>query len=144
MIDKTNLPSWKLLKTKATRISLTSVSDGVKSSHLNSIANKGGYFEQDLLQRLIIRAINLENFACPKAKFLFDRLVWLETCGHRIGNHSHQHCPKIEVEAFGKWLCNRKEGKMWTERKHKNRFFSESQMLKEFKRRDCLLIKTFC
>ena len=82
--------------------------DSVKSSHLSTIAYKGGHFERDLLQHLQIPSINLEHFGCPKAEFLFDRLVWLETCGHHLGTHSYQHCPKVEVEAFGKWLCDRK------------------------------------
>ena len=82
--------------------------DSVQSGHLSSIAYKGGHFERDLLQHLQIPSINLKHFGCPKAEFLFDRLVWLETCGHHLGTHSYQHCPKVELEALGKWLCDRK------------------------------------
>ena len=82
--------------------------DSVKSGHLSSIAYKGGHVERDLLQHLQIPSINLKHFGCPKAEFLFDRLVWFETCGHHLGTHSYQHCPKVEVEALGKWLCDRK------------------------------------
>ena len=78
--------------------------DSVKLNNLSSIAYKGGHFERDLLQHLQIPSVNLEDFGCPKAEFLFDGLVWLETCGHHLGTHAYQHCPKVEVEAFGKWL----------------------------------------
>ena len=82
--------------------------NSVKTSNLNTIAYKGGHFERDLLEHLQIPSIDLERLGCPKAEFLFDGLVWLETCGHHFETHSYQHCPKVEVEAFGKWLCDRK------------------------------------
>ena len=82
--------------------------DRVKLNTLSSIAYKGGHFERDLLNKLQIPSTNLESFGCPKANLLFDRLVWLETCGHHFGEHSYQHCPKVEVEAFGKWLSDEK------------------------------------
>ena len=82
--------------------------DGVKQNEYSTIAYKGGHFERDLLKQLHIPSINLEDFGCPKAEFLFDRLVWLETCGHHIGTHAYQHCPKVEVEAFGNWLNEEK------------------------------------
>ena len=47
--------------------------DSVKSSHLSTIAYRGGHFERDLLQHLQIPSINLEHFCRPKAEFLFDR-----------------------------------------------------------------------
>lgn len=84
--------------------------DSIKSKNLSSIGYKGGHFERDLLQKLKIPSINLESFGCPKAELLFNRLVWLETCGH-LGEHSYQHCPKVEVEALGKWLSGQKEVK---------------------------------
>ena len=76
----------------------------VKNNEQSTIAYKGGHFERDLLNKLDIPSINLEQFGCPKADKLFDQLIWLETCGNHIGEHSYQHCPKVEVEAFGKWL----------------------------------------
>ena len=78
--------------------------DSVKYNNLFNIAYKGGYFEWDLLQHLQITSINLEDFGCPEAEFLFNGLVWLETCGHHLGTQQYQTCPKVEVEAFGKWL----------------------------------------
>ena len=68
------------------------------------IAYKGGHFERDLLAQLGIPGINLELFGCPKAEQLFDRLIWLETCGQHVGKDPYRHCPKTEVEAFGAWL----------------------------------------
>ena len=38
-------------------------------------------------------AINSENFGCPKAL---------------LCPKGYQHCPMVEVEAFGKWPCDRK------------------------------------
>ena len=82
--------------------------DRGKLNILSSIAYKGGHFERDLLNKLQIPSTNLESFGCPKANLLFDRLVWLETCGHRFDEYSYQHCPKVEVEVLGKWLSDDK------------------------------------
>ena len=71
--------------------------DSVKLNNLSNIAYKG-------VQHLQIPSVNLEDFGCPKADFLFHALVWLETCGHHLGTHAYQHCPKVEVEALEKWL----------------------------------------
>ena len=76
----------------------------IKINNQSTIAYKGGHYERDLLNKLKIPSVNLEIFGCPKAKQLFKRLVWLETCGHHLGEHSYEHCPKVEVEAFGGWL----------------------------------------
>ena len=76
----------------------------VKQDDWSTIAYKGGFFERDLLNLLQIPSINLEFYGCPKASFLFDNLVWLETCGNHLGTHSYEHCPKVEVEAYGNWL----------------------------------------
>ena len=78
--------------------------DNVKENKWSTIAYKGGHFEKDLLYQLQIPSINLEFYECPKAEFLFDKLVWLETCGQHIGTHAYQHCPKVEVEAFAQWM----------------------------------------
>ena len=75
-----------------------------KRSTNSTIAYKGGHFEKDLLVKLGIPNVNLEKYGCPKANQLFDKLIWLETCGHHIGEDTYQHCPKVEVEAFGTWL----------------------------------------
>ena len=72
----------------------------------SAIAYKGGNYERDLLASLNIPSINLECFQCPKAEGLFDQLVWLETCGNHLVSGAYQHCPKVEVEAYGLWLEN--------------------------------------
>ena len=73
-----------------------------------TIAYKGGHIERDLLKKLNIPGINLEVFGCPKAEYLFNKLVWLETCGQHVGTDPYKHCPKVEVEAFGVWLKEQK------------------------------------
>ena len=45
------------------------------------MAYKGGHYESDLLANLDIRAVNLENFGCPKAEIIVNHLIWLETYG---------------------------------------------------------------
>ena len=82
--------------------------NNIKRNEESKIAYKGGHIERDLLKELKIPAINLEVFGCPKAEYLFNKLVWLETCGQHIANHAYQHCPKVEVEAFGVWLKEEK------------------------------------
>ena len=82
--------------------------DDISQNKCSTIGYKGGHFERDLLNQLHIPSINLEDFGCPKAEFLFNRLVWLETCGHHIETHVYQHCPKVEVEAFGNWINEEK------------------------------------
>ena len=78
--------------------------DTVKENEESTLGYKGGHFERDLLKQLKIPAVNLEDFGCPKAEFLFDKLIWLETCGQHLDTHAYQHCPKVEVEAFAAWL----------------------------------------
>ena len=70
-----------------------------------TLAYKGGHYERDLLYKLGIPGVNLERYRCPKAKVLFDRLGWLETCGkHLTTVEAYRHCLKVETEAFGYWL----------------------------------------
>ena len=73
----------------------------VRQNSRSTIAYKGGIYERDLLARLNIPALNLQDYGCPKAEKLFDQLVWLETCGKHT---AYQHCAKVEVEAFAIWL----------------------------------------
>ena len=76
----------------------------IKTDTNSAIAYKGGHYESDLLASLNIPSINLECFQCPKAEGLFDQLIWLETCGNHLVPGAYQHCPKVEVEAYGLWL----------------------------------------
>ena len=72
---------------------------------LSTLAYKGGQMEKEILQKLNIPSINLENFGCPKAEKLFVNLGWLETCGHHLRHdENYKHCAKVETEAFGMWL----------------------------------------
>ena len=50
----------------------------IKRNEESTIGYKGGHFERDLLEQINIPAINLENFGCPKAEFLFEKLIWLK------------------------------------------------------------------
>ena len=68
------------------------------------VGYKGGQFERNLLVELGIPFINLEYFGCPKAKQLFRKLGWLETCGQHLIPDAYHHCSKVEVEAFAMWL----------------------------------------
>lgn len=68
------------------------------------VAYKGGHLEKNVLRNLGIPAINLESLGCPKATVLFHDLVWLETCGNHVEACAFDHCPKVEVEAYGAWL----------------------------------------
>ena len=47
---------------------------------------------------------NAEQLNSPKAEQLFQKLGWLETCGHHLTPDAYHHCPKAEVEAFAMWL----------------------------------------
>ena len=78
--------------------------NSTKCDEESTIGYKGGHFEKDLLKLLNIPSTNLEDYGCPKAEFLFEKLIWLETCGHHIGAHPYRHCPKVEVEAYALWL----------------------------------------
>ena len=76
----------------------------VKQSERSKLAYKGGHYEKDLLAKLNIPSINLEDFGCPKAEFLINELVWLETCGNHTVAGAYAHCAKLEVEAYVQWL----------------------------------------
>ena len=77
---------------------------GIAQNENSSIAYKGGHYERDLLAKLGIPALNLENFDCPKAGVLIKQLVWVETCGQHLVSDAFEHCPKVEVEAYAQWL----------------------------------------
>ncbi len=82
--------------------------DAYKTDNKSVLAYKGGSIEKDLLAKLNIPSVNLELFGCPKAKNIFPEMVWLESCGeHNLlkdKRNTHEHCPKVEVEAYLYWL----------------------------------------
>ena len=88
----------------------------MKKSEKSVLAYKGGHLEESLLNELKIPAVNLESFACPKAQRLFGKLPWIETCGQHFGTDQHEHCPKVEVEAYAAWFRENKE--KWVEITH--------------------------
>ena len=64
------------------------------------IAKKGGRFEKDLLAMLGIPTVN----GCAKAVSIIKMMMWLETCVLILVLDACEHCPNVEVEAFGLWL----------------------------------------
>lgn len=68
------------------------------------IGYKGGIIERDLLQKLKIPNLNLEDFGCPKYKYLMEPKI--EDCGFHIKFHE-MHCPMKECVAFTNWLLKK-------------------------------------
>lgn len=74
----------------------------------NIVAYKGGHFERDVLNRMDVPSINLEDLNCPK----FDELIKFyepddlpQDCGHHIQKFNKVfHCPKVECYVFAEWL----------------------------------------
>ena len=64
------------------------------------VAYKGGCIEKQHLNKLGIPNVNLEIFGCPKYNILKENYQ-----GNSCGFHKKNlHCPKVEVEAFRKWV----------------------------------------
>ncbi|GBL85504.1 hypothetical protein AVEN_34668-1 [Araneus ventricosus] len=64
------------------------------------VAYKGGNVEKDLLQRLSIPYLNLEDYGCPKFDILKNQQTY-ENCGYHI---KAKHCSQAEVTAFRNWM----------------------------------------
>ena len=88
-----------------------------KTQQKNLIAFKGGHTERDLLRRLNIPSIDIEEHECPKyVDMLKAGHKPKRNCGqHAVG--SCFHCATEECYAFFKWIRQRLE-----ERKNKRRF----------------------
>ena len=77
------------------------------------VAYKGGHLEKDLLDKMGISSINLEEFGCPKADYLWS-FTGRDHCyppGESCGHHKTDlfkmvHCPKQETFLFFQWLQN--------------------------------------
>ena len=72
------------------------------------VAYKGGHLEKDLLDKMGLPSINLEEFGCPKADSLWS---WGYTTEKSCGHHKTDlfkmiHCPKQETFFFFQWLQN--------------------------------------
>lgn len=75
--------------------------------HGGVVAYKGGHLVKDLLQKLGIPSMDLEQFGCPKADQLFSSGFDAgPSCGfHQTSQNKHWiHCPKQEVYLFQQWL----------------------------------------
>ena len=73
------------------------------------VAYKGGHLEKDLLDKMGLPSVNLEDFGCPKADSLWSKLY---PPGKSCGHHKEQpfklvHCPKQETYLFFNWLQNK-------------------------------------
>lgn len=81
-----------------------------KTKHL--IAYKGGHIEKDLLDKLAIPSINLEEFGCPKFEnLLASGFEPVKGCGYHV---RRSHCAMAECEIFFSWvtkMCNTKRGR---------------------------------
>ena len=74
------------------------------------IAYKGGHLEKDLLDKMGLPSVNLEEFGCPKADSLWsqDRIHHGTSCGlHKDQLFKMVHCPKQETYLFFNWLQNK-------------------------------------
>ena len=102
-------PGVDALPLKALKDIVTDLYKNACKNRNSAVAYKGGNFEKDLFASLSILAVNLETFGCPKATSIIRDMAWLETCGCHVVPEAYDHCPKVEVEAFGLWL----EGQLW-------------------------------
>jgi len=70
------------------------------------VAYKGGHLEKDLLDKMELPSLNLEELGCPKAESLW---LWSYTAEKSCGHHKEHisqfiHCPKQETFLFFQWL----------------------------------------
>lgn len=68
------------------------------------IGYKGGILERNLLEKLCIPSLNLENFGCPKYDHLMEPKI--EDCGYHL-RFENVHCPMKECIAFGHWVAKK-------------------------------------
>ncbi|KAG8172488.1 hypothetical protein JTE90_009834 [Oedothorax gibbosus] len=66
------------------------------------MAFKGGNIEKNVLWRLNIPYLDLEEYGCPKFDELKKSLTSFKTCGFHIDETLH--CPQAEVTAFRAWM----------------------------------------
>ena len=97
-------PNSNAIKLTELETIVRSFYDNHKFDHKSRIGYKGGHYEKDILKKLGIPSLNLEELGCPKASVLFRNLVWLETCRNHTTWDNYEHCAKVEVEAYGDWL----------------------------------------
>jgi len=73
------------------------------------VAYKGGHLEKDVLDKMGLPSVNLEDFGCPKADSLWSWGYTTEkSCGYHIpSKFKFIHCPKQETYFFFQWLQNK-------------------------------------
>ena len=73
------------------------------------IAYKGGHLEKDLLDKMGLPSVNLEDFGCPKADSLWSsHYPPGKSCGHhKQDTFKFIHCPKQETYLFFQRLKNK-------------------------------------
>ena len=70
------------------------------------VAYKGGHLEKDLLDKMGLPSINLEEFGCPKADSLWNQYKGTSCGHHKTDLFKMVHCPKEETFLFFQWLQN--------------------------------------
>lgn len=68
------------------------------------VGYKGGIVEKNLLEKLCIPSVNLEDFGCPKYSQLVEPKI--KDCGYHIRIDS-VHCAMKESFAFAAWVSQR-------------------------------------
>jgi len=68
------------------------------------VAYKGGHLEKDLLDKMGLPSINLEEFGCPKADSLWNQYKGTGCGHHKTDLFKMVHCPKEETFLFYQWL----------------------------------------
>ena len=72
--------------------------------HETTVAYKGGHYEKDLLKKLDISSVNLEELGCPKVDEIMSMYKRHDFTMARCRIHSHGHCPMEEVGWMEFWL----------------------------------------
>ena len=76
-----------------------------KTNQKMMVAYKGGHIEKELLSKLDIPSVNLEEFGCPKVDELMHlgcgQEVW--DCGHHMGT-GIAHCSMAECRILQDWI----------------------------------------
>ena len=71
------------------------------------VAYNGGHLEKDLLDKMGLPSINLEELGCPKADSLWNQYKGTSCGHHKTDLFKMVHCPKEETFIFYQWLQNK-------------------------------------
>ena len=81
-----------------------------KTLQLDAVAFKGGHAERDILERLKIPYVDLEEYGCPKV----EKLLVHDTLGENIGCGEHRgrvHCSTRECWIFWWWMMDNQDAR---------------------------------